>query len=691
MSTFQQYPFIRFSLFFALGIVSRHYLGDAIMLPIYLLIGFLAIYLFLLFLNSFRFQAVLSILTFALIFNLGAYRLDLFKIDEGQIIKADAYQAIVLEVPQEKANSYRTVLETQAIHEGDQWIEWDARVNAYLSKDSSSSQINYGDVLIVRGAPELTTPPSNPGEFNYKNYLSYQNIHYQQFIGDDFIEVGAQPPNWVVQKAIEIRGSLRSLLLEYIPDAKSNSIVQALVLGIKDDLDNEVIRSFSATGAMHILAVSGLHVGIIYGIIFFLFKFIKLHKRKYRWYVAFFSIAIFWSYALITGLSPSVLRAVTMFSFVALGQALFRKGNIYNTLALSALVLLLFSPYLIMSVGFQLSFLAVFGIVYLHPKLYALLTIDQWFLDKLWSLTCVSIAAQLATGPLSLLYFHQFPTYFLISNLFIIPAAFIILIGGLLLLLFSLLPALASIWGKILSGFVWGINFAVEQLSKLPKSTIDGVYLSILDTWLLYTVLILVVIYFKLHKKAYLKLAFVASLAFSFSQYQHFAPYSNTSEFSVLGVNNSSVLDFRKGFDSKLIADSLFLSDQEAQQFNLHGKRMFTGSNHKIEEDRLEVHFEILPFGQLILFERKTILWVNSSVKDYNSNSEVINVDFLIFSNNSVTHWEEISGFVCPDQVIVDDSYSYYKRSELMESLKSADVNVYQISTNGYFSSLWKN
>ncbi|HEY9117581.1 MAG TPA: ComEC/Rec2 family competence protein [Roseivirga sp.] len=641
--------------------------------------------------DSLRFQHLLASMSFLLLFNLGATRLDMYLLKNESLnqLNINAYKAQLILEPEVKTNSTRTVLEVYQVFIDTNWVDMVARVNAYFSKDIKDS-LTYGDLVIVKGKPNATSTPANPGEFDYGNYLAYQNIRFQQFIGDEFQKTGHSPPNRLVDISIPIRDYCVNQIGTYIPNTKAKAVVLALVLGVKDELDNELIQSFSSTGAMHVLAVSGLHVGIIYAIVFGLMKYLRLNKRKYRWWMAIISVSILWGYAILTGLSPSVLRAVTMFTFVALGRALFRKGNIYNTLAISAMVLLLFNPYLIMSVGFQLSYLAVFGIVFLHPKIYGLIRVQHKLLDKIWSITCVSIAAQVATGPLSLLYFHQFPTYFLLSNLFIIPAAFVILIGGLILLAGSWYSPLGIAIGWLLNGFVKAINWMVNMASQLPSSTIDGVYLSTLDTWFIYMLLLGVILFLITRRKSHLRLGLIAAVAFSVSQILHFEPYAKSIELSILDVNNSSVMDLRVGFSATLIADSAFMQDPEKQRFHLQGKRLISGERQDLKEG-VEIPSQQFPFGKLFFFEGKSILWLNEVVDIWSDSTDKISIDYLVISNNAVSTMSEVDKFFLSKNVIIDRTNSFYVQRQLIEELKESDSNLHQVATNGYFSSIWKN
>lgn len=690
---FSKYPFLRLTFCFALGIVSYHYLGGAVMLGWSLLITLIICYVWLTFKDSLKYQFVLSLLAFCILFGLGAKRLQYFKgeshpdhlLNITQPYKA--YKAVVRNSPEQKDNSLKVELEVYSIYNVDQWSPAIGLVNAYLDKERAKT-IQYGDLIYVNSPPQLTSPPANPGEFDYKAYLIYNRIHHQQFVGDRFKIIGHTTPNWFVSQSIRWRALCTQRLKALVQNEDAQAVTLALVLGVKEELQDDLIRAFSATGAMHILAVSGLHVGIIYGIVFLLLKYFGFAQRRYRWYLAAISVTVLWGYALLTGLSPSVLRAVTMFSFVAIGRAMFRHGNIFNTLAASAMALLLYNPYLIMSVGFQLSYLAVFGIVYLQPKLYALITVHNRLLDKVWAITCVSLAAQLATAPLSILYFHQFPTYFLISNLFIIPAAFIILLGGVLLLALSAVPIMATALGWSLTKFVLAINGLVVWVSEWPGSTIEGIYFSILDTWLVYGVLTMIVLLCVRKRSIYLKWAVSMALAFSISQLVHLSGFSNNRELSVLDVSGASLLDIRSGFDSRLLADSTL--DYDRLRFHLLPKRLVSGNLLTPGSDRLILPQTDLLFGSIMSFDGKVILVVNKEIPDRFSLEDPLRVDKLILSNDAVKDLSPLIAQFDFDQLIIDASNSWYTDSKLMKQSKLLDLNCYSVRQNGYYSEVWR-
>ncbi|OEK03455.1 hypothetical protein BFP97_18870 [Roseivirga sp. 4D4] len=696
MIDFSTYPLLRLTFSFALGIVGFHYLGDSVFIPWYVLILALVAYSLLTIRSTFRYQSILASLAFFMLFGLGTQRLSYYKGESkpdhllNQPEAIQAYKAVVSGPPQVKAKSVNCQLEVYKVLVDGAWRTADGIVNAYLDTLKGES-LSYGDLLFVEGKPAKTLPPANPGEFDYRGYLVYNRIHHQHFIRDRFSVIGHRPTNWFVSKANFLRNESVKIINSLITEESARGIVLALVLGVKDDLQDDVIQAFSATGAMHVLAVSGLHVGIIYAIIFLLLKRLGLSKPKYKWWLAAISILTLWCYALLTGLSPSVLRAVTMFSFISVGQALSRHTNIYNTLAASALALLLYNPYLIMSVGFQLSYLAVFGIVYLQPRLYALIEVNHWLLDKVWAITCVSIAAQLATAPLSILYFHQFPSYFLLSNLFIIPAAFIILISGLLLLITSFISPLAAVLGWLVTEFILLVNGLVFWVSQLPGSTAKGIYISILDTWLIYGLLTCVILFFDRKRLVYLKYGLGLSLLFVVSQLWHFSKFASTKEFSVMAVSGSQVMDFRSGFKSHMISDSLFLSDTERQRFLLHPKRLLSGSTEKVADDGFELTMVSTPLGRLISFDRLRILCLDRNVLSGIESSTPIEVDWLILGKDVLQNLEELDGRIEFDELIIDPSNSWYTDQKLVEQAGQLKVKYHSVRQDGYYSRQWKN
>lgn len=371
------------------------------------------------------------------------------------------------------------------------------RILAYLDITADSRKLQSGDVLLLRGKVREVQGPLNPQQFDYKAYLSYRGVYYQAFV-EEWQRIDRQPS--LFSKAAQLRQYCIGILRKHLPTADEFSVGAALILGYKAELSEAVEEAYANTGAMHVLAVSGLHVGLVQLLLMALLGRLPIKGRWWRYLRTLLILLGIWAFALITGASPSVLRAATMFSFLAVGQAFERSTNVYNTLAASAFVLLCFNPMLLYHVGFQLSYLAVLGIVYFQPRIYRLWIVENRLGDYLWQLAAVSLAAQIGTLPISLYYFHQFPIYFLLSGLVVVPAAGFVLGSGLLLFAVQAVPFAGSILGQVLYGLLYVVNACIFTLEQLPGSLVGGIWIGLGAVLLLYAILACSIIAHRTHQ-----------------------------------------------------------------------------------------------------------------------------------------------------------------------------------------------
>ncbi len=585
-----------------------------------------------------------------------------------------------------RTNHFRYDFELESIKTEDSLFNASGKIHFYVRKDSSTQILEYGDRVVACGSIHSVPGPDNPGEFNYKKYLEKQNIYGHAFVkSDDFKKSSNSPPNLFFSWAYQLRSSASHIIDLNIPQTRENGIAKALLLGIKDYLDNDIKKSYSAAGAMHVLAVSGLHVGIIYLILRLLIGKLKSRGKWGKYAFGFISVLVIWFYAVLTGMSPSVLRAATMFSFVAVSQSSTREGNIYNTLGFSAFILLLLDPYLVYSVGFQLSFAAVFGIVYLQPKLYRLLNFSNLILDKAWAITCVSIAAQLATFPLSAYYFHQFPTYFLVSNLVIIPASSVILIGGILMLIISPVSAfLSALAGKGLFHFMWLINELIGYVHILPNSLIEWIYMDQLGLLLTYFIVISLVA--GLHFRSFKTLIFSAVLGFTFVSYSMISNelQSQRKELIFYEIADKIAIDHINGHNAQLYVDNYQTEELELLSFQINPYRL---SSHldpiatTISKLRLTQTKGLTSIKYGEVAGRKIIIFDSTTFHlDF---KEIINTNFIIVNNESIKSLKWLSSHFNFDQLIISNkNSSYYIRKMKEEALKEG-VNLHALKTDG--------
>lgn len=400
------------------------------------------------------------------------------------IDQIEEYQGVVIDEVKTKRRFYTTTLVLEKVRVGATWQP--ARGKIKLSGFGSAQGIAYGDRVQVQGKPEVVPPPLNPHTFNYGLSLEVQGIHHQHHLGKkQFLKLESNAKNGWQAHLYRIRTWSHKQLKRYCSDPDAEAILLAIVLGMRGGLDPILKEMYSSMGIMHILAVSGLHVGLVYLLLLLLFYLLSFLTGRRRVYYLLAIVGL-WAYAFLTGLAPSVLRAVGMFTFISLGKWLRRSIIMGNVFAAIAFFLLLYNPYLLFSVGFQLSFSAVWGIFSFYPSLSSWWHSDDLFIHGWWKMTAVSLAAQLGTFPLTLYYFHTFPTYFLLGNWIMLPLASFLLTSGLGILLFSGFPFLAYRLASFVSYVLAKANWVLILLSELPCAAVNNLFPSFGYVALLY-------------------------------------------------------------------------------------------------------------------------------------------------------------------------------------------------------------
>jgi len=508
-------PFFRFILPFIAGILAGYFTQ-----PFPLFVGLTSLFilfaLLVLFRQSgYRTTPVFGTILYFFLFIFGWYWYQQRQYRPQPVPEQTTHFAIVSSFPEEKTNSYKTIL---------QILPDKQNILTYLEKDSIAACLTPGQVIALHRPPTAIQPPTNPGEFNYREYMIRHSIAYRFYLRtEDYFVTSAKVRLNLRQQALVIRKQLQNVFVRYSFSGDEMSILSALVLGNRENIDPEIKEEFANSGAIHILAVSGLHVGIIYFVFSFLLKFLKTN-RKGRFARLLILLTVIWVYAFITGLSPSVLRAATMFSFIAIGENINRQNNIYNTLAASAFLLLLINPMLLFEVGFQLSYAAVLSIVFFQPLIYHTIYASNWWLDKLWGLLTVSLAAQIGVSPLSLYYFHQFPVYFWLTNLFAIPLTTLIIYTAFLLLSFSFIPLLGKAIALLLHILVKALLYAVWTVNTLPGSIIPNISFTTPMLVTSFLVIIFLTLFIIGKQKIYLQLILLSLIILSgittFNKYQ---------------------------------------------------------------------------------------------------------------------------------------------------------------------------
>ncbi|WP_295792216.1 ComEC/Rec2 family competence protein [Mucilaginibacter sp.] len=546
----------------------------------------------------------------------------------------------------------------------------DATGTLLITLKDIAPELTYGDVLLIPAKYTIVNPPFNPAEFNYKRYLANQNIYYQQFLfAKQYSVLAKGKGNELISYSLHKRRVLVEKLKRSMHDTSAIAVASTLILGYKADLSDDVLQAYSKTGTIHVLSVSGAHVAVVYILLTFALGF--LNRFKYgKLLKALIIITFIWYYAMLTGFSPAVCRAAVMISVVVIGKTYSRYINLLNIMAASAMGLLFYNPLYIVDVGFQLSYLAVFGLIVLQPIVYKWLTFKNKWADKLWAACSVSIAAQVITFPLSAFYFHQFPVYFLISNLFIVIPTEIIMYSGIFLLLLPQIPFVSNGLAWVLENSILVMDRFLTWIEHLPYASITKIWLATAEYLLLY-VIIISLIYFLYDKNKWLiKLALACILLFCISKSIKQIITSRSKNIAWLNLNKHKAIVFKNGSAAVIITDLKDTSKiyRYSVQPYLDSCRI---SNIRLLPLNKNINIPwVAKQGGLVQFFNKRVLLLNSPVSDKYL-SQKLSADYIYITGNQHTQLEAINSNFAYRLLVMDGSNS----DAYIDKLKSEALN----------------
>lgn len=664
-----KYPFARIFIPFLSGICFALYFDLSILIPIYVFVVLVllisAIVFFFQKKLSYRMRWLAGFII-VIFYLLSGYQLTAIKNNENNIsyfskyLADENYVLVQLTEPvQIREKVCKCVVEVKAVKDSVCMNQTSGKAIIYIEKDSLSEKLDYGDEIFFKSRFSEVSPPMNPQEYNYKNYLKYRSVEYNAYIKKTrWNLISTDNGNVFFSFAYKLRGKFLQILKNNELQGDEYAVVSALLIGYTDNLDPELIRDYQGTGAVHILSVSGMHVGVIFIVLNFLLLFFD--KTKYgRIPKALLLLGFIWFYAVLTGMSPSVMRATAMFSFVIVGNAFRQPPNIYNTIAASAFVLLMFDPYMIMAVGFQLSYLAVLGIVAIYPYIHKAWTPKYWLLRQIWSLVAVSLAAQLVTFPLCLYYFHQFPNYFLLTNIIAVPLSGLIIYLGIAVLALSFWPWLSLLLARVLSYSLIFLNRSISFIEELPYSVSRAVSVNFVEMLLVYAIIIAFCV-FLLQRKSK---AFIGSVAFLFvllisvtiRNYQAVAQ----KEIIVYNINKHTAIDLVDGKSAFFICDSALSNDTKKLDFHIMNNRCRSKirdvnpvvvNNENVSDKKDLLYFK----NNYYYFAGKRMAIVDHATY----NTRKLALDYLLISKNPDITIEELLNQYQPGLIIFDASNS---------------------------------
>lgn len=696
MISWKQYPFVKLLIPLCLGILSNIYVFPDINIGINLfLLTYLTIIGILLILSRFvtykyRWFTGISISLYLYLsgFALISVSNDLNKSEHfSEITKEKAfYQAKITETVEIKQNSVKLITEIISCKTNNKWQNCIGKAVFYLEKNNKSSDLKYGDVIIIYTKLQPIQSPKNPYEFNYKQYLANKNIHYQAYLSNKYwTATNVNKGNFVKNFAINLRSKLLKIFETNGLTGREYAVISAILLGQTDKIDPELYKEYTGSGALHVLSVSGMHVGIIFLSLGLFLSFLdKIKKGKLI--KAIILISIIWFYALLTGLSPSVIRASAMISFIIIGKALKRDSEAVNILSASVFVILCFNPFLLLEVGFQLSFLAVFGMILFYDVFYKLWSPQNKWIDKLWQVSCVSVSAQLITTPLSLYYFHQFPNYFFLTNIVVFIFAAIVMYTGIFVLIFSFIPFISNILAKILSWLILAMNECIGFIEDLPFSVSKNIRFDMIDSIFLFLLFVSVIyaLLYRSKKLIFISLFSIISLQ-SKQLYQNFIK-NNSKKLIVYSVPKSSAIELFYAEKQVLFTDSLLINDDKKIAFHIQNNRIMNGinTNFNFLISQNANNNIIIKAKNFIQFADKKIVIINQKEK-YIELDDKIKVDYLILSKNQHIKIADLLKVFKPELLIFDSSNKEWQCNKWEKECSVLNLKFYNVLKNGSF------
>lgn len=671
MFDFNKKPYIRILIPYILGITGALYFNLKPVSWVFLL-GIVAVIGALIYLNkSYLWLKRLTLICADLfLFLLGIYLTDTSQLINqpdfyGKKINTDSIQfiAVVNEIPVQKNKTLKALLELKSIKLGTDYHFSKGNIIAYLQNSQANNYVKAGSVLLIKTKLQEIKEPLNPHVFNLKKYFNDKSIYHTCFVdSSSFLTLNSI----AYSKSLKQYGlAIKSKIVEQLKNnglsKDASSICSALITGYDDDIDNSVIEAFAHSGTLHVLSVSGLHVGVIYMVLIW---FVRLFDRKNKYKLTqllIISICL-WFFAFITGLSAPVLRAVIMFNLLGIGKLYFnnKASNQINILFVSAFVVLFINPLLIRDIGFLLSYSALFGILYFYPKLNLLYMPDNKLMAKIWQSTVVSVSATIATLPITLLVFHQLPIWFVLTNLIVVPYSFVLL--GLSFLALFKIGIIVSIINKLTAFLVSFIRFFNAE----KYSYIDFIDFNFTDAVFLVLIIYSASILFLNRRYNWVVFTIVLIISWQLFSLMDSIDKKRKNELVIYHTPKSSTVLVKN-------KNKIHLNKIDSTNFNYSIKPNITAANYPrlIQSD---FNYLNTKNYSLIIIKDKSKIPMVSNRK----------IDYLLICNNSVPPKQFFEKKTI-NKLIADGSNNFYTLRKLEELCSKFGVDYYSTATKGAF------
>jgi competence protein ComEC len=588
--------------------------------------------------------------------------------------------ATIDEPPAEKPKTFKAIAVADTVINNGKQHRTSGRFLIYFIKDSASQRLKYGDKIILPAEKLVAIKNTgNPAAFDYAQYSAFQQIFQQAYLKkNDWKLLKENNASLYRNIVFETRDYILKTLQKNIDGAEESSLAKALLIGYRLDLDKELVQAYSNVGVVHLIAISGMHLALIYYFLVWLFAKIPVVKKS-KFTQLIVVLSCLWFFSLLTGAPASVLRSAVMFTFIAIGDSFNKKAFIYNSLAVSAFLLLCYDPFMLWDVGFQLSYLAVLGIVVFQKYIYNWLSFKNKFLDEAWKLASVSLAAQLLTLPVCIYYFHQFPLLFLLSNMIAIPLSTLILWSCIAIVILSPISFAALYLGKLASAAIWLLNHFIVLIDSIPFSLWSGLSLTKSATIVLYLIFILFSFAFIWKNKTAFKFALIFVLIFTgMSVYKNFQLMSQ-KKMIVYNIPMNKAVDFIVRNKYCFIADPALSENSVLSDYNIKPARIFFMASRQSALPGV-----LAKKNNFYQFYNSRILMIDTALNRFSIPMKVA-VDYIIFSKNARVNLAEIASVFNCKKYIFDASNSSWKIEQWKKECEELHLQFHSVPQQGAF------
>lgn len=585
------------------------------------------------------------------------------------------WEYLVVEEPTPKKRSYALTARVLARHQGNRRFPQQGKILIYLSHDRQTIRLGPGDTIRSNRPPLVIAPPQNPGERNWQQVQLMRGITHRIYLrSDEYQKFSCDTVFSYHRNLWALKKKIIGILKLYITEPVAAGLAQALLIGYRQELDPALSRSYGNTGVIHIIAISGMHLALIGGLLHWCLNPLQ-RWRSLRQLTQLLVLGSLWLFSLLAGGAPSLLRATLLFSTVATGQLLKKQSNALNNLMISALLLLCYDPFWLWDLGFQLSFAAVAGILLLGSYLSRRLSHARIWWHAPGQLIAISIAAQWFTTPFSLYHFHQFPGAFLIGNLVAVPLSNIILTGLLLLLAFSPFSVPATLIGKAIVWLIGIMNHFIREVERIPGLLLTDLQWELPETVLLFIFLLTLLHWLINHSTTGRIFCLLIGLALVCWQGVHRYLQGRQELVVIYQLPSSTAIDWIHGTQCYSAIDSQATNDRQQLLYTVQQARHGFGIRQTVP----------LPIGQQLRLGQKRIWLADKQRIPPPPDSTLI--DLLVINRRSPYDGKDWVLQRRIKKAIIDGSTGTRTRERWKYLLDSMGIETYDTRKGGAFVS----